>query len=194
MRNATTYSGIPAFILANATILTGKINDKLGLHAREDEDIFQELLTCGCSAQRKYRKGALSEKTFVYRAMERGAIDLLRRYNRHCRKIFLHEEQPQVKNKGRFGLASPTNGVDLPDVADNPDIVGQAHVRDVLASLSPLHQTIAELAMQEKSLSEMARALNMTIGAIRVQRNKMQAIVKNLQREQHDSGNGGEKF
>lgn len=175
MENTTKYTGVDAFIIAYAVKFTNTINNKLNLCGREDEDIFQELVISGCASQRTYRKGAVSEKTFVYRGMERCSVDLLRKYNRDCRKSFLYEEQPLEETDEGEPLSSPL------EIVDAPDIVGQAHVRDVFSHFTPLQRRIAELSMDEKSLNEIAEALGTTIGAVRAQKAKMQEIVKKLQ-------------
>lgn len=188
MENTTNYTGVATFIIAYAVKFTNTINKKLDLRGRDDEDIFHELLIRGCTSQRVYREGAVSEKTFVYRSMERLSADLLRKYHRNCRKSFLYAE-PLIEESDEGAPFAPPL-----EIIDTPDIIGQAHVSDILAHFTPMQKTIAELSMNEKSLSEIADTLGTTIGVVRAQKDKMREMLKTLLRGQQDSGRSNEKL
>lgn len=188
MIETTKYSGVAAFIISNAVNITEAINATLHLGHREDEDIFQEIVTCACKAQQTYRKGAVSEACFVFRSMKRAKVDIERKYLCDCRKAFLWEVQEQEEDEADGPVSCERTA------QDNPDIIGQAHVEAILDCFSPRQRAITKLLLEEKSLREIGKITRLSIGVVRGEQRKMQEIVKKLYLGEHNFGSSDEKM
>ena len=183
MVNTSKYSGIDGIIIATAARFARSIDEELRLHQQDDEDIFHELIIAGLALQKNYRPGEVSEETYIFRGMRNIRIDIIRKYTRDCRKAYLYREQSEQPVKDDGDVSVPQA-----EPADDPDVVSQVHMEDLIKQLSPLQQKIVRMSIEEKSLSQIAKALGCSIAAVRWEKAKIKEKIEKLWPDRHKNG------
>lgn len=156
-----TYRGINPQIVATAKILATHTMINLQLPPYEMDDLIQQLVIEGIHIEREYRPGERSLSSHLTERMRYAQLSLMRSYLAEKRCIRLHQvSENSLQNKDGDAISLMEL---LPDTSVGNDIVGMAHMRDLLHSLSDRERTVAELLLQGFTAKETAEKMGVKL-------------------------------
>lgn len=145
-----------ASIIERAARRCAKIVDsELNLLGRDHEDLLQEFRIAGYALAAEYRQGELSLASFIFGRLQWKQVDIARRYEADCRKVFvIQEQEPDDVQTPLWREMQAHEEI-------RQDIAGQADVGILLRELDEEERTLADSLIETQCMARTVKDLGM---------------------------------